>query len=293
MQQGYFSRAWRAVRESESWFGTLCLLSLVSLIPVFGTIVVSGYLLGWARDAAWGMDNPLPRRVFGNEDGRLYRRGFFALVINAVVAVCIGLFAFVCMSLLGIAAALFSVLLDDFSRAGVFAVSSWAGTTGILIACVILAFASQFFVWVGLMRMSIYDTLGSGFQFGHMVAMAKRDISGLLKIFFYQLLASLAAGVLLSVAWLVVAFLGIVVSMMLAGAADFSGISAYGLEGVAVLGFISAGVFAVLVGYASAVCVTLIQALVYRSLGYWTARFDVASWGSQDDPLPDAYPQGV
>ena len=73
MQQGCFSRSWEAFRSTEGWFAKICVLALVAFIPILGPIVVSGYLLGWARDAAWGMDNPLPRKVFGNEDGRLYR----------------------------------------------------------------------------------------------------------------------------------------------------------------------------------------------------------------------------
>ena len=85
MQQGYFSRSWEAFRSTEGWFAKICVLALVAFIPILGPIVVSGYLLGWARDAAWGMDNPLPRKVFGNEDGRLYRRGLFAWIISLVI----------------------------------------------------------------------------------------------------------------------------------------------------------------------------------------------------------------
>ncbi len=60
------------------------MLGLVSLVPIFGWIVVAGYLYGWARDIAWGVHAPLPAHVFGNEDGRLYSRGFFVLVISFV-----------------------------------------------------------------------------------------------------------------------------------------------------------------------------------------------------------------
>ena len=56
MQQGYFSRSWEAFRSTEGWFAKICILALIAFIPILGPIVVSGYLLGWARDAAWGMD---------------------------------------------------------------------------------------------------------------------------------------------------------------------------------------------------------------------------------------------
>lgn len=288
MQQGYFMRAWRALVASDAWFGRICLLALVSLIPVFGQIVVGGYLLGWARDAAWGMDNPLPRRIFGNEDKRLYRRGFFALVIKLTVgiAVCVGVF--LCMSLLGLAAGVFSALLGGLYETGFAVFPALIGSFGIMAAGIVLTFAAQFFVWVGLMRMSIYDTLGSGFQLGHIWAMIRRDFVGLLKIFFYELVASLCIGVAMSIVWFVVLFVGMIVLMGFAGLADFSGISAYGLEGVAILGLMAALLFALFVAYATVACAIGMQALIYRSLGYWTAGFDVASWGSQDDPLPSA-----
>lgn len=261
MKQEYFFRAWRAVRSSDAWLGRVCLLALVSLIPVFGPVVVSGYLLGWARDAAWGMDNPMPKHIFGNEDGSLYRRGFFALVVGIAMVFAVFAGVFVLMSLVGLAAS------------------------------VVAVFAVQFFVWVALMRMSIYDTLSSAFQLGHVWCMIRRDPVGLLKIFFCGLLATLVVGAVMSVVWFVVLFLGMIVAMGVSGFADYSGISALGLGGVAVLGLVAALLFALAVAYVSVVCGVMVQTLVYRSLGYWTAQFDVARWGSQDDPLPLPYSQ--
>lgn len=84
MQTGYFSAAWHDIKNSPGWFGKLVLLSLISLIPIFGWIVVAGYLYGWARDIAWNVHSPLPKHIFGNEDGKLYSRGFFVLVIGFV-----------------------------------------------------------------------------------------------------------------------------------------------------------------------------------------------------------------
>ena len=43
-----------------------------------------GYLYGWARDIAWDVHGPMPKHIFGNEDGKLYSRGFFAMVIGFV-----------------------------------------------------------------------------------------------------------------------------------------------------------------------------------------------------------------
>ncbi|WP_303249307.1 DUF4013 domain-containing protein [uncultured Slackia sp.] len=291
MKQEYFFRAWRAVRSSDAWLGRVCLLALVSLIPVFGPVVVSGYLLGWARDAAWGMDNPMPKHIFGNEDGSLYRRGFFALVVGIAMVFAVLAGVFVLMSLVGLAAGLFATLFDGSRYAGLLAFPALFGSFGVFAASVVAVFAVQFFVWVALMRMSIYDTLSSAFQLGHVWCMIRRDPVGLLKIFFCGLLATLVVGAVMSVVWFVVLFLGMIVAMGVSGFADYSGISALGLGGVAVLGLVAALLFALAVAYVSVVCGVMVQTLVYRSLGYWTAQFDVARWGSQDDPLPLPYSQ--
>lgn len=286
MQQGYFSRSWSAFRSTEGWFGKICVLALIALIPIFGPLVVSGYLLGWARDAAWGMDNPLPRSVFGNEDGRLYRRGFFALLISLAMGIAVFAVLFVCMSLFGLAAGIFSTFFDGAYGARFLAIPAMMGSFGIGAVSLVVFFAAQFFIWVGLMRMSIYDTLSAGFQIGQIWSMIRRDPVGLLKIFLYQLVTSLLIGVVLAVIWTVLVFVGMVVAMVFVGAADLSGMAAYGLDGIAVMGAIAAVLLFFAVVYASLALGVVLQALVYRSLGYWTAQFNVAAWGSQYDPLP-------
>ena len=84
MQTGYFNAAWQDIKNTPGWFGKLILLSLLSFVPIFGWLVVLGYLYGWARDIAWDVHGPMPKHIFGNEDGKLYSRGFFAMVIGFV-----------------------------------------------------------------------------------------------------------------------------------------------------------------------------------------------------------------
>ncbi|WP_276685635.1 DUF4013 domain-containing protein [Slackia piriformis] len=286
MQQGYFSRSWEAFRSTEGWFAKICVLALVAFIPILGPIVVSGYLLGWARDAAWGMDNPLPRKVFGNEDGRLYRRGLFAWIISLVMGLAVFVVVFVCMSLFGLAAGVFSTLFDGAYAAGFLAIPATIGSFGIGAVSLVVSFAAQFFIWIGCMRMSIYDTLSAGFQIGQIWSMIKRDPVGLLKIFLYELVASLLIGVVLAVIWTVLVFVGMIAAMVFVGAADLSGMAAYGLDGFAVMGAIAAILLFLAVVYVSMALGVVLQALVYRSLGYWMAQLNVAAWGSQYDPLP-------
>lgn len=291
MNQGYLSRTWQAMRSTRSWLGIVCLLGLVALIPVFGVIVVQGYLYGWARDAAWNMNGPLPRRIFGNEDGALYRRGFFALVISVVfwTVVCLGAMFLSWVFTLASAGVL-SVVVNASPHASspgmvAIALPSLIGTLGLALAGVAVAFAVQLFIWVATMRTSIYGTLSAGFQLSCVWAMVRKDPVGLCKIFLGQFVALLAVGFVFTVIWCVVVFVGVFVSMMIVGAVDFAP-SASAFDGLAALGTLSTVVFALVAFYASLVCGILIQAFVCRSLGYWTSQFDVASWGAQDDPLP-------
>ena len=89
MQTGYFSAAWNDVKSSQGWLGKMFLLGLIAFIPVFGPVVLLGYAFGWARDIAWGVHMPMPARIFGNEDGLLYRRGLIVLAICVVCCVVI------------------------------------------------------------------------------------------------------------------------------------------------------------------------------------------------------------
>ena len=77
MEKGYFAAAWGDVTKSPGWASVVLRLGLLCLIPIFGVVVMYGYLFSWARDIAWNVHRPLPRKIFANEDGSLYRRGFF------------------------------------------------------------------------------------------------------------------------------------------------------------------------------------------------------------------------
>ena len=230
--------------------------------------------------------NPLPRKVFGNEDGRLYRRGLFAWIISLVMGLAVFVVVFVCMSLFGLAAGVFSTLFDGAYAAGFLAIPATIGSFGIGAVSLVVSFAAQFFIWIGCLRMSIYDTLSAGFQIGQIWSMIKRDPVGLLKIFLYELVASLLIGVVLAVIWTVLVFVGMIAAMVFVGAADLSGMAAYGLDGFAIMGAIAAILLFLAVVYVSMALGVVLQALVYRSLGYWTAQLNVAAWGSQYDPLP-------
>lgn len=285
MQTGYFNAAWHDVKNSPGWFGKVLTLALVGMIPVFGWIVVAGYLYGWARDIAWGVRAPLPPRVFGNEDGQLYSRGFFIVVIGFVCMFLVFALCFFGSIVTGMGFGFSGVAHHRFGGALAFPLGAMVGIVALVFAVVQLAlfFAATFFQWVGAMRASIYGRLSAGLQLGRVWAMIRHDFGGLLRIFGMNLLLAIAASLVMSV---------LAMLLVLAMALMFfaTGISAGG-SGAATVGMamVVAGASLLLllaICYAAMVLGMFAEMLVVRALGYWMRQFDVPHWRGQDDPMP-------
>lgn len=276
MEKGYFAAAWGDVTRSPGWISKLMRLGLLTLVPVFGGIVLYGYLYAWARDIAWNVHRPLPERIFGNEDGNLYKRGFFIFVIAVV-------FSLVPMVFNGLASVFSGVSVVGIglgSFASLDGVASSAGGglfVGFLLNVVAfaLSLAVTFFVWVGSMRCAVYGTLSSGFQLGKIWTMLRYDFAGLLRIFGMVLLCGLVIGVIVFVCVFLVVFVGAFAAFAFA-ATDLPG----ALAAIGVLLLIAVAVVAACFVNA------LVEALTARALGYWTRQFEVHLWGGQEDPLP-------
>lgn len=282
MQQGYFRTAWNDIKNSPKWFSKMLIMALLMFVPILGPIVIAGYFYGWARDIAWGVHAPLPSRIFGNEDGRLYSRGFFVYVITFVFGLIPGILQTVLLIVFGVGTgsligggsyggfALFSVILGL-----IYGVVSFA-----------VYFAVIFFSWVGGMRMSVYGRLSAGFQFGKIWAMIRKDFWGLLRIFAMMLICGLVVGLVVGL----VMSLAIIIPLTVGIAGTGGNLHADSLSGGVIAWIIALGGIAVLlllvVGYITGVCSVIIQALVVRALGYWTRQFDVPAWRGQDDPMP-------
>lgn len=211
MQTGYFNAAWQDIKNSPGWFGKLVLLSLLSLIPIFGWLVVLGYLYGWARDIAWNVHGPLPKRIFGNEDGKLYSRGFFAMVIG-----------FVCMLAPWILEAVWGAITGmgtAWSGRGHGGLFMFVGLSTMIFSLLIIAasFFATLFSWVGSMRMSVYGRLGAGFQFGKVWAMIRHDFSGLLRILGMAIVLAVVIGIVVSILIFVLVLIGLFIGFAMTG----------------------------------------------------------------------------
>lgn len=271
MQKGYFAAAWDDIKNTPGWMSIILRLALVSMIPIFGPIVVMGYLYGWARDIAWNLHRPMPQQIFGNEDGNLYKRGFFLFIISLVFALIPSIFSGFASSLMGVGLASSYSYYDEPSL-----LMSGGMMAGFLVMLISLAlmFVAIFFTFVGSMRAAIYNSISSGFQLSKIWAMIRYDFNGLLRIFGISILLSLVTGTVLG---LVSSILIIPVSIGLA-------MSAY--EGSVVLFVLLFLLILLVVVVLAFIVEAFISAVIARALGYWTRQFEVHLWSGQDDMMP-------
>ena len=271
MEKGYFSAAWGDITKSPGWFSKILRMGLLNFIPIFGVLVTYGYLYGWARDIAWNVHRPMPDRIFGNEDGNLYKRGFFILVIGVVFSLVPGVFGMVTSILTGVSFMGFVSVSDASLGVGALLMGLIFSLAGL-----VLTFAVVFFYWVGAMRCALYGTLSSGFQIGKIWAMMRYDFMGLLRIFGMSIICGCVVGIAtFIIAMLVVAFMAIFIAVFQADGPQ-----------AAVVGVLIVLALILLLCIAAAFVSVFITVLVSRALGYWTRQFQVNLWGGQEDPMP-------
>lgn len=282
MQQiKYASTAWNDIKNSPGWKGKVALLALLQIIPIFGQIVLFGYIYGWARDIAWGVHAPLPAKIFSNEDGKLYSRGFFILVILFVFSLVPGV-------VMNIASVLFAGGIGYGAYVEYYAPSTITamGTGGLLaLLSGVLLVGVMLFWGIAAMRTAIYDRISAGFQLKKLWAMFHHDSNGVLRILGMAVLIGVILGLVISlVAFLLVALIVAATVpglMFIDSSADFA--EYFGVFGPSL--FI---IFLIMlgIGFVSSMGSVVIAMMVARASGYWTQQFQVAQWRGQDDPMP-------
>lgn len=279
MEISYFKSAWNDIKHTPGWLGELVRLALLNLIPIFGQIVTMGYLYGWARDIAWGVHGPLPNRIFSNEDGQLYRRGFFALVVAFVISILPEAVSLIGDALVGGGMGMTSMHVHH-SGAGLAAIG-----LVLQVASFVLFLVAYVFTPVGIVRMSIYNRLSAGLQLGRIWKMLRHDPHGALRIVGMAILAGLVGAAVVGGIGAVVFSMCTVSMLAASGAGAAAGMSTgataflYGVGGIEVLLLLA-------VLFMGLVVAVWIDMLTIRAVGYWMYQFDVPHWGSQDDPMP-------
>ncbi|NTU88500.1 MAG: DUF4013 domain-containing protein [Actinobacteria bacterium] len=254
METGYLKRSWDALRADPGWWKTIAVLSIIQFIPVAGSIVVYGYLYRWARDAAWGIEKPLPNGI--GDLNPVLRSG----LISFVIALCWGLV----ISL-------------------VYTILSEVPLIGVLFALVgvVGSFVASMLMQVAMLRAVIYDSFEPGVQIKQAWEMSKREPMGLLKILGMMMLASL----IIVFFALIIGGIVALIAVLYVPAVE-SGVNAEALLSVSLtlLPFII--VFCVVFLLVMMLFTTVVNALVARAMGYWMAQFEPAKWGASKDFLP-------
>ena len=287
----YFQSSWNDIKHSKGWFGRLCLLALVNIIPIFGQIVTLGYLYGWAREMAWGSRQPMPEHIIDNRDGKFWRRGWFALIVSAA-------FALVAAIVMGVGQAMQGggyIGVADGRSQGIVFTGGWMMVAGMMVYALgwIANLFLQMFVWIASMRVSIYDRLSAGFQLGKIWKMFRHDTGGMFKIFGMNLLISVLIGLVVALVYAVVLLFTVLFGVTVAGIDGSGSLDSslvtplFGAFGIVAVIFVMAVVFFTIVG------VLFVDALTVRAMGYWTSQFDVAQWRGQDDPMPFEIAQAI
>lgn len=283
----YFRTSYGDIKSSKGWFGKICLLGLISFIPIFGQMTLYGYAYEWAHKAAWGVNTPMPKKIYGRPGSKMLRWGWFALVIAVVftivpsIIMSIGSWASGAGMETGIYTATGRYMVvtpGNFALTGLGWVINVAGIVLTVFACL--------FMWAGIMRMTMYDRLGPGFQFGKLWAMIKQDFGGIMRIFGMMLLFSLVGGFIIGIVTLiiVVLILGTTIAPIILMAQN--GYSDSAMVGYVLTLIVTLFPLLLIMSYVAFVYNAFVELLVARALGYWMRQFNVAAWGTKDDPLP-------
>ncbi|MBX0330394.1 DUF4013 domain-containing protein [Oscillochloris sp. ZM17-4] len=181
-------RAFSYVLEDEEWLTVILLGGLILIVPIFGQIVLVGFVLEAARNVAAGQSRPLPK---WNHLGETFGLGLPGIAIQIVYALPLILLsvAFMCLGLLG------SSLLA--------AADSASGPGGLILAAIfclipltiVLSLIIQPLTIAATVRYLQTGSLGGALQVGEAVRMVRSDLGGWLVLWLLQILCGIVGGI--------------------------------------------------------------------------------------------------
>ena len=250
-ETNYLKRAIDDLTREDGWWKPLLLLGLVACIPIVGPIVAVGYQLDWGKEAAWGMDRGLPRKV--GSIGRRLRYGLIALVVYLVW--------------------LLPIIIVD-------ALLSLIPGIGMLlhVICVIAALVLVAVATVAVLRGLVYERIEPGLHFVRVFKMAAHDTKHLAWAF--------AATV---VEWIVSqvfsGLLGLAYAPVAALVEHSAATSVYSV-GIVVSTSLLSTLLAVAIYCVGLILTMGINAVAIRIYGCWLAQFEPGKWGTPKDEMP-------
>jgi hypothetical protein len=176
-------RAFSYVFDDEQWLTVILLGGLLLIVPIFGQIVLLGFMLAAARNVMQGSANPLPR---WDNLGDKFMQGLYALAIQIVYAlpIVIPVMLLVCVAGgLGAAA-------GDSDAAAATIVSLFLCLMPLLI---IAGLVLQIFGFAAVMRYLQTGSFSSAMQFGEVIRLVRSDIGGWIVFWLLYLLCGIIA----------------------------------------------------------------------------------------------------
>ncbi len=179
-------RAFSFVFEDEEWITIILIGGLIMVVPIFGQIVLLGFLFETARNVAMGQSRPLPR---WNHLGETFTNGLPTLVIQIVYALPILLLicAFSCILMLGGGVASGS----EDAAVGIAMMSMFCLMPLIVIVSLVL----QPITLAALVRHIQTGELSPALKVGEVMSMVRSNLGGWIVLWLLQILCGMVASV--------------------------------------------------------------------------------------------------
>lgn len=178
-------RAFSFVFDDDEWITVILIGGLIALVPIFGTIVLIGFLFETARNVAMGSSRPLPK---WNHLGDTFSLGLPGVVISIVYSLPILLLscAFTCIVMLGGGA----IMRDESALGGIMMVSFLCFLPLIAILSVVI----QPLTLGAAVRYLQTSNLSAALRVGEIVSLVRSDLGGWIVLWLLQLLCGIVGG---------------------------------------------------------------------------------------------------
>lgn len=176
-------KAFGFVTKDDTWITKVLIGGLVSLIPLIGQFVVSGYSLRVAKNVARGDERPLPE---WGEFGDFLTRGFLAWVIQLVYFLPLMVFYFIFIAITVGAAAATTDAQGQGGEGSIIALCLFPLLFALAIVCAIASLAAT-------ARYIATDEFGQAFRFSEVLANMRQNIGTYGALVAVAILAGLAA----------------------------------------------------------------------------------------------------
>ena len=171
-----FGKAFTYIFDDEQWFDKLIVPILVSLIPIIGSMALTGFVLRTIKNVVQNEIDPLPRFDFGEDLGRGFRFFLVGLVYSLPVMLVVGLMTIPLLTLNNT---------DTISALGVIFL--------ILGGLLMLAYGLLMMLIqpIAMANFAVKDTFASGFELGNFFKRLGNNFTAWLIVIAGMLIASI------------------------------------------------------------------------------------------------------